>query len=73
MKIFAFGDIHGNLDGFLSLLSKLPINLDEDHLVLLGDLVDSGPKVRQLVDWCIDFQKDHPNTFHPLKGNHEES
>src|SRR5258708_968762 len=72
MKIFAFGDIHGNYEDFINLLNTLPINLNKDHLVLLGDLVDSGPQVRNLLNWCILFERDHPDTFHPLRGNHED-
>jgi len=74
-RIFAISDIHGNFDEFYKLLDllykKAVFNPSYEHLVLLGDLVDSGPKVKDLINWCIDCQKSFPDTFHVLKGNHE--
>lgn len=76
MRTFAIGDTHGNFDDFQLLLSKLEqekdFSLSNDHLVLLGDLVDSGPQVKQLITWAIKIQKEYPDTFHVVKGNHED-
>ncbi|GJL83520.1 MAG: bis(5'-nucleosyl)-tetraphosphatase, symmetrical [marine bacterium B5-7] len=43
MALYAIGDIQGCLQPFKSLLKKIDFNLDEDHLVLVGDLVNRGP------------------------------
>lgn len=76
MRYFAIGDIHGHYDELIHLLRKISIegNFDpeEDHLVLCGDLVDNGPKTKEVIDWCIETKKNYPDTFHPLKGNHDE-
>lgn len=75
-RIFAIGDIHGHYDELIHLLDVLEreanFTLDKDHLVLLGDLVDSGSKSFDVVDWCMDTSKMFPDTFHPLKGNHDD-
>lgn len=76
MRIFAIGDVHGHFTELQNLLEQLrekaSYTPDTDHLVLLGDLVDAGPKSRNVIEWCIDYQKKYPDTFHPLKGNHDD-
>jgi serine/threonine protein phosphatase 1 len=75
-RIFAMGDIHGHYDElqtlFQTLRSEAKLDLRKDHLVLLGDLVDAGPKTKDVVQWCFDMKATWPETFHPLKGNHDD-
>lgn len=75
-RYFAIGDLHGHFDEFQALLEKLRIeknfDITTDHLLLLGDLVDNGPKSKDIVSYCIELLQNHPETFHPLQGNHDE-
>ena len=54
------GDIAGNFNTLMALLKKMP----DEEVVSLGDMVDRGPRSRQVVEW---FQANGK----ALKGNHE--
>lgn len=62
MSIWVIGDIHGCFDTFVALLSKLPRG---DKVCVVGDLIDRGPKSRQVVQYVID------NNIDSVVGNHE--
>jgi len=62
-SIYIIGDIHGCYDTFMALLKKLP---SDAKIVLVGDLIDRGPKSRQVVQHVID------NDIDCAIGNHEE-
>ena len=59
-------DIHGNFDTMIALLAKIPQEEKSKGIVIADDLIDRGPKSRQIVQWCID------NNISVVKGNHEE-
>lgn len=59
-------DIHGNFDTMMALLDKIPKSERDKGIVVAGDLVDRGPKSRDVVQFCID------NNVDVVKGNHEE-
>jgi len=61
------GDIHGCFDEFQELLDKAEYKQDKDHLILVGDLVDRGPKSRAVVDWAMKNDSD----ISVIQGNHE--
>ncbi len=70
-RIFAVGDIHG-CDRLLQiLLKKLPINWGVDRLIFLGDYVDRGDGVKEVIDILLDLKKRYPDSVIFLKGNHE--
>jgi len=58
-------DIHGNFNTMMALLDKIPQEEKDKGIVICGDLVDRGPRSRQIVQWCID------NNIQVVKGNHE--
>ena len=65
-NVWAIGDVHGHADTLEALLESL--NLDSmDRVVLLGDLVDRGPKSCEV----IRIARENPQIFCVL-GNHEE-
>ncbi len=70
-KIFAIGDIHGTFDRLQELIQKIPVDLDKDTLVFIGDYIDRGPGSVEVVDFLLDLKKRAPGTIF-LKGNHEE-
>lgn len=65
-NVWAIGDVHGDADTLELLIEKL--NLDSlDRIVLLGDLVDRGPKSCKV----IEIAKSNSQIFSVL-GNHED-
>ncbi len=69
-KIFAVGDIHGNYDKLVSLMSQLPWNRGTDLLVFLGDYIDRGKHSKEVVEYLITLKKSEEKTVF-LMGNHE--
>lgn len=73
-RIFAIGDIHGNLNEIRILIEflKKEKELDErDCLVFMGDYIDRGPASRQVIDLMLSLKAALPKTVF-LKGNHED-
>jgi serine/threonine protein phosphatase 1 len=75
-RYFAIGDIHGHFDELEALMHKIEeeAHYDEhvDHLIFLGDLVDNGPRSKDVVTFCRHFKESNPERFHPIKGNHDD-
>ena len=65
-RVFVFPDLHGCYDQFMSKLDELDFNFDEDKAILLGDLVDRGPKSLD----C--FNLIFSSWTEVIKGNHEQ-
>ncbi|MBQ7198521.1 MAG: serine/threonine protein phosphatase [Selenomonadaceae bacterium] len=68
-RILAVGDIHGHFKKLLSLYEKLQVT-DDDFVIFLGDYIDRGPEVGEVLEWVMKF-KDKKN-FVFLRGNHED-
>ena len=68
-RILAIGDIHGQFKALKSLWKKL--NVSEDDLVIfLGDYVDRGEGVGEVLEWVINQSARKNFVF--LRGNHEQ-
>ena len=65
-NVWAIGDVHGYADTLLALLDSLDLS-SRDRVVLLGDLVDRGPRSCEV----IRIARENPQIFSVL-GNHEE-
>jgi len=65
-NVWAIGDVHGYADTLLALLDSLNLS-SRDRVVLLGDLVDRGPRSCEV----IRIARENPQIFSVL-GNHEE-
>jgi len=65
-NVWAIGDVHGYADTLLALLDSLNLS-PRDRVVLLGDLVDRGPRSCEV----IRIARENPQIFCVL-GNHEE-
>ncbi|MBF0330460.1 MAG: metallophosphoesterase [Candidatus Omnitrophica bacterium] len=50
MKVFAIGDIHGAYKSLLQCLERSAFDYQQDRLIVLGDVCDGYPEVRQCVD-----------------------
>jgi len=59
------GDVHGCFDELMELLEKVRFNRDEDRLILVGDLINKGPKSFDVLKWV------RQNNIELVLGNHE--
>jgi serine/threonine protein phosphatase 1 len=69
-RLIAIGDLHGCLKTFLRLIGDELNVTKEDEIILLGDLIDRGPYIRELVDEIIGMQNSGYK-ISSLMGNHE--
>jgi serine/threonine protein phosphatase 1 len=67
MRINIIGDIAGRYDELLLLLEKMP---EADLILSVGDLVDRGPKSKEVIEWFIKQQK--AGKAEAIYGNHED-
>ena len=80
-RVVAVGDVHGSYDPLIELLraaglvdASLAWSGGRTHLVMLGDLVDRGPKEREVLDLIMRLEREAPKSggqVHVLPGNHE--
>jgi serine/threonine protein phosphatase 1 len=70
-KIFAIGDIHGCFEQLQRLIKNLAIDQQYDTLVFIGDYIDRGSSVKEVVDYVIGLQSKFDNVV-CLRGNHEQ-
>ena len=68
-RTFAIGDIHGSIDKLEDLVTRIDPGPD-DRLVFLGDYVDRGDSVVEVIDFLIECARRFDCVF--LRGNHEE-
>jgi len=79
--VVAIGDVHGDFDDFVSILQRTGL-IDAQHhwtgtkatLVQVGDLLDRGPKPREVMDLMMALEKEAPKAggrVVSLLGNHE--
>ena len=79
--VFAIGDVHGDFDDFSAILQRTGL-IDTQHhwtgnkatLVQVGDLLDRGPKPREVMDLVMALEKEAPKAggrVVSLLGNHE--
>lgn len=66
-RILAISDIHGNLPLFKQLLETLRFEPEQDHLFLMGDLLEKGFYNLDTLHFIMDLAK-HPHV-HPMIGN----
>ena len=72
-KIVAISDIHGHRNELQALMGFLKAEVDfvTTPFVFLGDYVDGGPDVRNVIEDCMAYEKLHPHWVF-LYGNHED-
>lgn len=68
-KYIFVGDIHGNSQALKGILSQTR-NFEDHHIVFLGDYVNKGPSVREVIEILIELQ--HSGKATPIAGNHEK-
>ena len=65
MATYVIGDVHGCYDGLMGLLELINFKND-DHLILLGDLINKGPDSTAVVDWVM-----QQSNCDVVLGNHD--
>lgn len=69
--ILVVGDVHGCLDE-LKILHKVAVEensgRDFEHVILVGDLVNKGPKSAEVVKYC---RSQKPRGWLSIRGNHD--
>lgn len=66
-RMIIISDIHGNLNTFKKLLCRTGYDLNNDHLFLLGDLMEKGPDNLATLRFIMELAQ-HENV-HVLMGN----
>jgi hypothetical protein len=79
--VVAIGDVHGDFDDFVAILQRSGLIDKQNHwaggkttFVQLGDLIDRGPKPREVMDLMMTLEQEAPKAggrVVPLLGNHE--
>ena len=67
MKIFAIGDIHGAYKALMQCFERSGFNYDRDRLIVLGDVCDGYPQVRECIDELLKIR--HCDF---IIGNHDQ-
>jgi hypothetical protein len=77
-RTVAVGDVHGDVERFTAVLREAGLvdassawTGGETQLVLTGDLLDRGPRARDVLDLVMRLESQAPGRVHPLLGNHE--
>jgi serine/threonine protein phosphatase 1 len=68
-SMYIIGDVHGCLDTLKKLLEQLP-DWETKRVAFVGDLIDRGPKSRQVVDFVRDLVE--RGVADCVLGNHEQ-
>ena len=80
-SLVAIGDVHGDFDDFVAILQRIGLIDKQNHwkggkttFVQLGDLLDRGPKPREVMDLMMALEKEAGQAggrVVSLLGNHE--
>ena len=64
--LFIVGDVHGCYDELKEMLDSNHIDKQNTCVVFVGDLVNKGPKSREVVEYVVE------NGWFSVRGNHDE-
>jgi serine/threonine protein phosphatase 1 len=67
MSTYVVSDIHGCYKEFIAGLELINFSA-QDHLYILGDVIDRGSGSAELAQWLVE----HEGEYTLLRGNHEE-
>ncbi|WP_350289703.1 metallophosphoesterase [uncultured Croceitalea sp.] len=69
MRRFVIGDVHSGKRAIPQLLERAKVT-HKDHLIFLGDYVDSWSEAFETVEFLLALEQTHNCTF--IRGNHDE-
>lgn len=67
MRTFVIGDIHGQYHALMMCLKESDFKVNEDRLIVLGDVCDRGANVRECIDELLKIKH-----LVYLLGNHDQ-
>lgn len=70
MAHYVIGDIHGCYDEFMQLVKKINKIDKRATYILVGDIIDRGPKVMEMIDWAMK-NITTSGKYQMVLGNHE--
>lgn len=70
MSTYVIGDVHGEFDIFQDFLNRLESNDKGSIYILVGDIIDRGPKTPEMVKWAIE-NITSSGKYQMVIGNHE--
>jgi serine/threonine protein phosphatase 1 len=70
-RTFVIGDIHGCAATLRRLVDEKLRPLPDDHIYLLGDMIDRGPDSKGVLDFIFEL-REHGLSVGSVRGNHEE-
>ena len=68
---YVIGDVHGCYDDLMKLMGKIESKDPEPVFILLGDLIDRGPRVWDTLTWAME-NVSRDGKYRCLLGNHEQ-
>ncbi len=68
---YVISDIHGASRAFHKMLKKIELDLEQDVLIIDGDIVDRGKGSLGLFFEIMEMRDQHPGHVLVIKGNHE--
>ncbi len=71
MSTYVVGDLHGQISLLIALLDKVSFDKKRDRLIAVGDVLDRGSRVGDLLNFL--YEAAGAGWFQSVKGNHEES
>ena len=71
MRHIIIGDIHGCYDELVNLMNKVDTS-GECNFVFLGDLIDRGPRVYDVVMFIVHLKELYKDRCTVIMGNHED-
>lgn len=71
MNLLVVADVHG-CSKTLKTLVRGQWNPHDEFLILVGDLVNKGPKSAKVIEYVRDLQTEYPYSVFVVRGNHEQ-
>lgn len=68
---YVIGDVHGCYDDMMALLEKIESQDAQAKFIFVGDFIDRGPKVNEVLNWCLKHIS-ATGKYQTVRGNHEE-
>jgi len=73
LAIYFVSDLHGQYQTFVKALEAASFSLERgDQLYVLGDMVDRGPKSKEVLLHLLEIRQANPDQVKLIKGNHEQ-
>lgn len=71
MGTYIVGDIHGCFDLWISLKQQIEEHDSDTKFILVGDIVDRGPQVKEMIDWAMQ-NISIGGKYQMVRGNQED-